>query len=262
MKIAIVTGGSSGIGKAACATLAEKDCKVYELSRHEQPERKNIVHVNCDISVPEQVEDAVAKVMEAEGRIDILINNAGFGISGAIEFTSDADVKKQFEVNFFGMDKMCRTVVPIMRKQGSGRIVNLSSVAGPVAIPFQAYYSATKAAIAHYTYALLNEVRPFGIEVVAILPGDIHTGFTAAREKSIEGDKEYNGRISHSVSVMEHDELNGMPSEKAGALVAGYALKKHPAPSYILGNSYKLAVFLQRFLSNRTFYYIVGKLYS
>lgn len=261
-KVAVVTGGSSGIGAAASIALFKSGCKVYELSRHSRGKSPDIGHISCDVTDISQVKAAISEVMDAEGQIDILINNAGFGISGAIEFTEPEAAKKQFEVNFFGMDNVCHAVLPIMRRQGSGRIVNISSVAAPIAIPFQAYYSASKAAISDYSLALMNEVRPYGVEVVTLLPGDIHTGFTAAREKSPAGDKEYGGRISRSVAVMEHDEETGMSAQSAGDLVAKYALKHHPAPVYTIGTSYKLFVFLQRFLSNRLLYYIVGKLYA
>ena len=113
-----------------------------------------------------------------DSHIDVLINNAGFGISGAVEFTGTEEAQRQLDVNFFGMVRMNRQVLPVMRKQGYGRIVNLSSVAGAIPIPFQTYYSASKAAINSYTMALANEVKPFGIQVCCVQPGDIRTGFT------------------------------------------------------------------------------------
>ena len=130
------------------------------------------------------------------------------------------EARRQFDVNFFGMVNMNRAVLPIMRQQGGGRIVNMSSVAAPIAIPFQAYYSASKAAVRTYSLALASEVRPFGIEVCVIMPGDIATGFTAARRKSCDGDVVYHGRIARSVAVMEHDEQTGMSAEYAGQFVA------------------------------------------
>ena len=196
-----------------------------------------------------------------EGRIDILINNAGYGISGAIEFTPTEEAKKQFDVNFFGMVNVNRAVLPIMRRQHSGRILNLSSVAGQIAIPFQAYYSASKAAVLIYTMALANEVRCFGIHVTAIMPGDIHTGFTAARRKNVEGDDVYEGRITRSVAVMEHDELTGIEPEDAGGFIAKKAFTAFPAPAYTLGSTYALLLTLTRFLSRRVVNYVVGKLY-
>ena len=160
-KVAVVTGGTSGIGRATALALKDAGCTVYELSRRAEGV-EGLHHISADVTDESAVNDAVAQVIAAEGQIDILVNNAGFGISGAIEFTSTEDAKSLFDVNFFGMVNMNRAVVPLMREAGQGRIVNLSSVAAPVPIPFQAYYSATKAAVNAYTMALANELRQIG----------------------------------------------------------------------------------------------------
>ena len=186
-----------------------------------------MTHLQADVTDETQVNAAVAEILRREGRIDILINNAGFGISGAVEFTPPQEARRQFDVNFFGMVNMNRAVLPVMRQQGGGRIVNMSSVAAPIAIPFQAYYSASKAAVRTYSLALASEVRPFGIEVCVIMPGDISTGFTAARRKSCGGDDVYNGRIARSVAVMEHDERTG----SRGSSLPGVPRKSIPSSS-------------------------------
>lgn len=260
-KVAIVTGGSSGIGLCTARALLAQGCKVYILSRRPF-ELKNATHICADVTDEKQASEAVKRVLEREGRINLLVNCAGFGISGAIEFTELSEAKKQFNVNFFGMVNMNRAVLETMRKQGSGRIVNISSVAAPVAIPFQAYYSASKAAINAYTCALANEIRPFGITVTAIQPGDIATGFTAAREKSAVGDDVYDGRISRSVAVMEHDEQNGMKPEIAGSYIAKIALKKKVKPLYTIGFSYKCVCFLVKILPCGILNRLVGMLYA
>ena len=149
-----------------------------------------------------------------------------------------------------------------MREQGGGRIVCMSSVAAPIAIPFQAYYSASKAAVRTYCLALHEEVRPYGVEICVIMPGDIATGFTAARAKSAEGDDVYGGRISRSVAVMEHDEQTGMTAEFAGSFVAKIATKKGHKPVVTMGGKYKVFVFLTRLLSTRLMTFLVGKIYA
>ena len=191
-----------------------------------------------------------------------MINNAGFGISGAIEYTDTEEAKRQFDVNFFGMVRVNRAVLPIMHRQGYGRIINMSSVAAPIAIPFQAYYSASKAAVRTYTMALYSEVKPYGIEVCAIMPGDIATGFTAARRKNPAGDEAYGGRISRSVAVMEHDEQTGITAEKAGEFVAGKALQPKVPVLCTLGGKYKLFVFLTRLLPTKLLTDLVGEIYA
>ena len=283
-RVAVITGGSSGIGLHAARALRGRGLNVYELSRRAENAEPGVTHLQADVTDEAQVNAAVAEILRREGRIVILINNAGvyhssflldlpngewdrimnagFGISGAIEFTPAQEARRQFDVNFFGMVNMNRAVLPIMRQQGGGRIVNMSSVAAPIAIPFQAYYSASKAAVRTYSLALASEVRPFGIEVCVIMPGDIATGFTAARRKSCDGDDAYHGRIARSVAVMEHDEQTGMSAEYAGQFVARRATQKRAKLICTMGHKYALFVFLMRILPTGLATRIVGKIYA
>ena len=260
-KVAIVTGGSSGIGRQTALALAQKGCTVYEFSRR-QAYISGVTHLPVDVTDEAAFMEAVKTVAEAEGRIDILINNAGFGISGAAEFTENGDAKRLLDVNLFGAVNGCRAVIPYMRSQGYGRIVNISSVAAPCAIPFQAWYSVSKAAVSTYTLALANEVRPFGIQVAAVMPGDIHSGFTGAREKSPVGDDIYGGRIARSVAVMERDEENGMSPRIAGQYIAGVALCRRPHTLNTVGLRYKSVVALMKLLPCDFSNYLIGKIYG
>jgi len=258
-KVIVITGGSSGIGLSTVKALRQQGCKVYELSRRASSDPD---HVCTDITDEAQIESALRIILQKEDHVDVVINNAGFGISGAVEFTDTKEAQKQFDVNFFGMVRVNHTFLPQFRKQGYGRIVNISSVAAPIAIPFQAYYSAAKAAIDSYTMALANELRPYHITACAVRPGDIRTGFTAAREKSVRGDDVYEGRISRSVAKMERDEQNGMNPAKAGAFIARIALKKSSKPLVTIGLSYRLLTGLAKVLPCRLLNYIVGLLYA
>ena len=260
-KIALVTGGTSGIGKETALYLAKNGCTVYELSRRAEGVA-DLRHISADVTDEASVRRAVEQILQEAGQIDILVNNAGFGISGAVEFTDTEEAKRQFNVNFFGMVRMNRAVIAAMRSRGGGRIVNLSSVAAPVPIPFQTYYSASKAAINSYTMALANELRPFGITVCAVMPGDIHTGFTAARRKVAEGDEIYAGRISRSVKRMEHDEQTGMDPAVAGKFIANVAMKKKVSPIYTIGASYSFLTFLTRLMPRKTMNKIIGAIYA
>ena len=260
-KIALVTGGSSGIGRCSATALKNKGCKVYEFSRRDIP-NEGIIHISADVTDENAVKSAVEQIISADGKIDILINCAGFGISGAVEFTEEAEARKQFDVNFFGTVNVTRSVLPFMREKKSGRIVNISSVAAVAHIPFQTYYSASKAAIESYTCCLANEVRPFGITVTAVQPGDIATEFTAAREKSFAGDDIYGGRIGRSVAGMEKDEEKGMSPEKAGEYIAKIALKKKVKPAYAIGVTYKFLAVLCKGFPSSVRNYIVGILYA
>lgn len=253
-KVAIVTGGTSGIGLAAVQALRKKGCTVYALSRHGD--------IVCDVAEEESARAAVQTVLEREGRIDILVNCAGFGISGAGELTPLETAKRQLDVNLFGTANMINAVIPAMRKQGGGRIVNTGSVAGFVPIPFQTWYSASKAAVQSYTMAMGNELSPFGITLTAVLPGDTKTGFTAARSKIDDPENLYDGRIERSVARMEHDEQNGVPAQKVGDLIAKVALKKRVKPFYIPGFSYNLVNVLIRILPSGLANRLIGLLYA
>lgn len=261
MKTAIVTGGSSGIGKAAAENLAKAGLKVYEFSRREV-HNDGVAHISTDVTDEAAVSKAVSAVIEKEGKIDILVNVAGMGISGAVEFTSLEDAKRQFDVNFFGMVNTTKAVLGHMRRQKEGRIVNISSVAAPIPIPFQAFYSASKAAINSYSAALANEVAPYGITVAAVMPGDIASGFTDARKKTVEGDAEYGGRISKSVMLMERDERTGMSPEEAGSYIAQIALKSHVKPYYAIGLKYKAFCVIMKLLPIRLSNKMIGMIYA
>ena len=258
--VVIITGGTSGIGAATVKLLRERGCAVYEFSRRASDDPN---HFGVDVTDEKAVRAAVDAVVKREGRVDVLINNAGFGISGAMEFTDPADAHRLMEVNLFGMDNAIRAVLPHMRRAKAGRIVNISSVAGVFAIPFQAWYSISKAAVRSLTMALYNEVAPFGIEVTSVMPGDIRTGFTAARKKSSAGDAEYGGRISRSVEKMEKDEQNGMAPETAAKTIVKVALQKgRVKPYYAIGFSYKFLVLLDSLLPCRAVRWLLFQLYG
>ena len=181
-KVAVVTGGSSGIGLCTAKSLRESDCTVYEISRRAS-DQKGVVHVPCDVTDRDAMAAAIRDIAQKEGRLDILVCNAGMGISGAVEFTDPKDARYLMDVNFFGLVNAVDAALPLMRAQKSGRIVLVSSVAAALPIPFQTYYSVSKAAINAFALALRNEVRCFGISICAVMPGDIKTGFTEARRK-------------------------------------------------------------------------------
>jgi len=256
----IVTGGSGGIGAAAADALAKAGCTVYELSRSGS-DRTGVSHITCDVTDEPSVRAAVELVTAREGGVDVLLCAAGFGISGAVEFTAPGEAHDQLNVNLYGADRAVRAVLPHMRAAKRGRIILISSVAAAAPIPFQTWYSASKAAINAYALALSGEVRPFGITVRAIMPGDIATGFTSARRKNAAGDAEYSGRISRSVEKMEHDEQHGMSAEAAGRAIARAALRGKK-PLAAVGFAYKFICVLLKILPARLAAYIISLLYA
>ena len=259
MKTVVITGGSSGIGKATAELFAEQGWRVYEWSRSGQSSDK-ITHIACDVTKPEETKTAAKKVIEEAGQIDVFISNAGFGISGAVEFTSSEDAHRQMEVNFFGALNGVQAVLPYMREKKAGRIIFTSSVAAVLSIPYQSFYSASKAAINALALALQNEVREFGIYVSVLMPGDVSTGFTAARAKSEAGEEVY-GNIRKAVSAMEKDEQAGMSPAAMAQCFWHIANKRCPAPQYVGGFTYGIFCFLDRILPKRLVNWIVGKLY-
>jgi len=259
--VAIVTGGRSGIGKATAQQLVSMGVRVYVPGR--KPfEAEGVTFLSCDVTVEEDTEKVVETVLEKERQIDILVNCAGFGILSATGFTSLEDAKHQFDVNFFGTVNMTKAALPVMRSQKSGRIINVSSMAAPATLPFQSFYTASKAAVNAYTDALRNEVRPYGISLCCVLPGDIRTGFTDARKSILEGDDAYEGRVVVSMEKQAKYEREGADPSLAGRKIAHLCLKKHIKGIYTLDAlsavEYALFKIMPHDFSNK----VVGKLYG
>lgn len=259
--VVIITGGSSGIGKATAELFATEGYTVYELSRTMRQTVSGVQHIGCDITDEEQVRAAVATVLQESGKVDILVSNAGFGISGAVEFTDTADAKRQFDVNFFGSLNIVKAVLPQMRLQQSGKIIFMSSVAAVLTIPYQSFYSASKSALNALALALRNEVAAFGITVTALMPGDVSTGFTAARNKNTVGEEVYT-HMHRAVEAMERDERQGMTTVFLARELLRLARKANPAPLYTAGIQYRIFVLLEKLLPKRFSNWIVGLLYS
>ena len=260
MKTLVISGGSSGIGKATASFFAERGWRVFELSRHGRSQ-DGIVHVTCDVCSEESTRSAIAEVLEQTDTVDVVISNAGFGISGAVEFTDIADAQKQMDVNFMGAVRLTQAVLPQLRRQGFGRIIYTSSVAAVLAVPYQAFYSASKAAINAMVLALANEVRAFGISVSVMMPGDVSTGFTDARAKSNAGEEIYLS-ANKAVSAMERDERGGMKPVQMAKLFWHIANCRSPRPQYVGGFIYRVFCFLDCLLPKRFVNWLEGKMYS
>lgn len=259
-KTLLISGGSSGIGLATVQLFAERGWNVIELSRHGE-DREHVQHIDCDVTDEQDVRQAVQKALTYTDYVDVVIANAGYGISGTVEFTPTEDVHHQFDVNFFGVLHLAKAVLPQLRKQKGGTLIFTSSVAATLSVPYQAFYSATKAAINAMALALQNEVRHFNIHVSVLMPGDVATGFTAARTKDESGIDVY-PLVHKAVATMENDEQNGMSPAQMAKDYWRIANKRNPAPQYIGGNSYKLLCFLDRILPKRLVNWIEYKVYS
>ena len=261
-KVLVLTGASSGIGLITSEFFSKKGFIVYGLSRREA-ESKDFNWISCDVTNVSQVEDAIKTIVKKEGKIDVLINNAGFGISGSVENSSVEDVKKQFEVNFIGAVNTTKAVLPIMRKQGYGKILNTSSVASVIPIPFQSFYSASKSSLDTWAKALRIEVKPFNIQVCSVLVGDTKTGFTSVRQKTdVKKEGVYAQTVEKSVKKMEKDEQNGKDPITVAKTYFKLVKKRNIPPVKVVGFSYKFLLFIKRFVSERFMLWVVSKLYG
>ena len=257
--VIVITGGSSGIGLETARLFSNcPDNIVYVLNRREIKEN-NIHWIKCDLSDVASIKSAIELITKKHKIINLLINNAGMGISGAVEYHSEEEIKKIIDVNLLGLINVTRLSLPYMTK--GSKIINISSVAGPISIPFQTMYSVSKAGVLAFSNGLRNELRPLDIKVTSILPGDTKTGFTASREKSVDNGR-YGDHISKSVSKMEKDESNGIPAIKVAKKIYKVSKKKNPNTYYVVGLSYRFLVFLSRILPKRLVNWIIFKIYG
>lgn len=183
-KVVIITGASAGMGATTAKYLADRGYQVFGASRRAETgsTTNGFIGLKMDVTDEQSVATAIDFVMAQTGRIDVLVNNAGIGLIGSIEDTSDTEAKGVFETNVFGLMNVCRAVLPHMRKSGSGTIINISSIAGVMGLPYRGIYSASKAAVIAITEAMSAEVKRFGVQVTAILPGDFKTSINENRK--------------------------------------------------------------------------------
>ncbi len=201
------------------------------------------------------------EVLKQTDHVDVAISNAGYGISGPVEFTTIEAAQHQMDVNFMGAVRFTQAILPQLRAQRSGRIIYTSSVAAILAVPYQAFYSASKAAINAMALALANEVKSFGIQVSVMMPGDVSTGFTDARAKSTAGEEVYTG-ANKAITTMERDERAGMSPRQMAELFYHIATCPNPRPQYVGGFSYRVLCFLERLLPKRFVNWIEYEVYS
>lgn len=262
--VILITGISSGFGRAIALKLSSNGHKVYGTYRHSSEQIPGVTYLKADVLDDDAVRSAVNAVIQAEGRIDVFINNAGMGIGGPLEFISIDDARRQMDVNFIGMVKFLNLVVPIMRNQHQGHIICISSIGGLMGLPYQGMYSASKFATEGYCEALRLELRRFGIHVTVINPGDFSTGFTASRTKvcPTEAMTAYPG-YARSMQSIEKDEKTGLKPEHLARRISRILLKKHPRNRYIIATPVqKASVLLKRILPSKWYDRILASYYK
>ena len=267
VKVVLLTGGSSGIGAATAHLLASAGMKVYAGSRRGTIDRpqEGIVPVKLDVNDASRTEAVVAQIVEAEGRLDAVICNAGNGIYGPVEGTLEDEARSQFETTYFGTLKTIQACLPVFRKQRFGRIITITSVMAILQLPYQGFYSSAKAALLSLSQSLSMELKGSGIECCSILPGDVATGFTAARKINRAGaapDSPYRERMERNLAKIEHDELGGMSPEVIGRAILKQLSRKHMAVRVIPRADYKLIGMLVRLLPAKAVLSVVSRLYN
>lgn len=262
--VILITGITSGFGKAMAEKLSSQGHKVYGTHRKEVEHIPGVTYIKAEATDDAQVEAAVRQVIDAEGRIDVFINNAGMGIGGPLELSSLEDASRQMDVNWMGMVRFLHHVLPQMRRQGGGKILCFSSIGGLIGLPYQGLYSASKFAIEGYCEALRLEVRDFGIKVILIEPGDFATNFTAQRKSvATEQAAAIYPSYERSLKGIEKDEMTGLKPEFLAEKVAKILTRRNPRYSYIIASPLqKLAVLAKTILPRRLFYWILSLYYN
>ena len=259
-KVILITGASSGIGYDAALILASQGHKVYGAARRVELmdglRDKGVIPIKMDVTDEQSMADGIKTIIDADGRIDVLVNNAGYGYMGAIENVTIAEAKRQLEVNVFGLARLTQLVRPYMRAQKSGRIINTSSVAGKAVIPFGGWYNVSKYSVEALSDALRIEVKPFGIKVILIEPGGIKTdwGIIAADNLSASSkDTAYEDaglRMSRLLKYGYTSRLLSNPIRVARAITRAVN-SRCPKVRYRLGAGSGLIVFFHTFLPAR-----------
>ena len=236
--VILITGISSGFGLEMARKLSSDGHIVYGTVRREVEMLDGVHYLKADVRNEADALKAAKEVFDNEGCIDVLINNAGMGIGGPIEFCSEEDIKLQMDTNFMGQVRFTKAVLPYMRKASKGKIICFSSLGGLMGLPYQGYYSASKFAIEGFCEALRMEVKQHNIDVVVIEPGDFATGFTAARLKnsvSEEALKAYPGLLK-SVECFENEEIEGMKPSQLADKISKIVSCRHPKCSYVISS--------------------------
>ena len=263
-KVILITGGSSGIGKAIGEYLTAKGFVVYGTSRDKSkyPHSKFKL-LTLDVTNNEHIISCVKQVVEKEGRLDVLVNNAGVGITGPLEEIPEKEIHKHFRTNFYGPINMIKAVLPIMRKQKIGLIINITSIAGYVGSPFRSVYSAGKAALDMISETLNMETKEFNIKVVSLAPGDYLTNIPKGRYHSpIIHNSPYQNSYRKGLDIMNKHIDSGADPKIIGRLVYKILNTQNPKKKYLSGSFIEtLAPFLKFILPQSFFEYIVMKNY-
>ena len=256
-RVVLVTGGSSGIGKSIGIYLKSKGFKVYGTTRRldSHPNFTDFELLELDVRNPESIGIAIARLMEREGRLDVLINNAGIGITGPIEETPHSEILKAFDTNFNGPIHMSKAVLPHMRRQEKGLIINITSIAGYMGLPYRGFYSASKGALELVTEALRMEVKGFGVNITNLAPGDFATNIASGRYHApILSDSPYKEPYGSTLKMMNEHVDSGKDPMLVAQMVFKIINTKNPKVHYKVGEfMQKFSLFLKKILPDKVY---------
>ena len=263
-KVVLITGASSGIGKVTAEYLLQKGYKVYGTSRNPKPDLYNFPLIQLDVTELTSIKNAIQTILMKEGRIDVLVNNAGIGITGPVEETPSEEIRKAFETNFFGAIEVMKSVLPQMREQKSGLIINITSIAGYTGLPFRGIYSACKSALEIITESIRMEVKDFGIRVTNLAPGDVATNIVAGRYHTPVFDESPYKEL-YQINL---DLINSHVSEGSNPIEMAKAIEKvmetsNPKIHYKVGSfMQKFSIVLKRILPDRVYEKLIMNYYK
>jgi short-subunit dehydrogenase len=235
-QVALVTGASSGIGAAIARLFQQRGFAIFGTSRNvDQAPSHEFPMLKLDVNSDASVKACVDEVLLRAGRVDVLVNNAGYALTGAAEETSIEEAKEQFETNFFGVVRMVKAALPGMRAAKAGKIINIGSLAGLMSIPYNGFYCGTKFALEAYSEALWYEVKPFGIGVSLIEPGFVHTAINEALRVAGEPLAAYDGPRDRAIAAVDRSVNKGISPELVAKAVLRAAQSKAPRLRYRVG---------------------------
>ena len=254
-KVVFITGASSGIGKSIANYLHEKNYKVYGTSRNPKNIDVSFSLVALDVTKEDTIKTAIEEVVQKEGKIDVLINNAGKGITGPIEDTPTEEMRDNFETNFFGVINVIKEVLPFMREQKQGLIINTTSIAAYMGLPFRGVYSASKGALELITESLSMEVKAFGVNVVNVAPGDFATNIAAGRYHTpVFENSAYKEKYEENLALMDNHVDSGADPIQMAKKVQAIIETKNPKIHYKVGAFMeKFSIVLKRILPDKVY---------
>lgn len=277
-KVAVVTGSSTGIGYETALTLARNGFYTYATMRNLEGDSEEKVTnisksenlplqvIKLDVNNDKSVIDAIDRIIQEKKRIDVTINNAGYALVGAFEETSKDDIIAQFETNFFGAIRVMQAVIPIMRKQRSGKIVNITSMGGRIAIPLDSIYHATKFALEGLSESIQYELEPFGIKVILIEPGAVGSNFwknlkmaTKIGDPNISVYRKLENNISEALKQMVQ---NTIPSSQVAKVILQAVISDNPEFRYVVGEDAAMIIEARRNMTDREFQNLIKKQFN